>query len=139
MGYYLKRKISGKAFRVDAISDVDLYKSEPWDLPEKSRIQSRDTEWYFFSALDKKYANRSRTNRATGSGYWKTTGKDRTVICAGRQMGMKKTLVFHVGRAPKGERTNWVMHEYRLEDEELVNSKLPQVCVCLSRDRLVIQ
>ncbi|CAA6662591.1 unnamed protein product [Spirodela intermedia] len=80
VGYYLKRKISGKPFRVDAISDVDLYKSEPWDLPGKSRIQSRDMEWYFFSALDKKYANRSRTNRATGSGYWKTTGKDRPIF-----------------------------------------------------------
>ncbi|MQL77452.1 hypothetical protein Taro_009902, partial [Colocasia esculenta] len=125
VGYYLKRKVSGRPLRVDAIAEVELYRADPWDLPGKSRIQSRDAEWYFFCALDKKYATRSRTNRATGSGYWKTTGKDRAVFRGGRAIGMKKTLVFHAGRAPRGERTNWVMHEYRLEDEELARAGIP--------------
>jgi hypothetical protein len=30
--YYLKRKVCGKPFRINAISEVDIYKSEPWDL-----------------------------------------------------------------------------------------------------------
>lgn len=96
----------------------------------KSRLKTRDLEWYFFSVLDKKYGNGARTNRATEKGYWKTTGKDRAVHRNKSQVvGMKKTLVFHSGRAPKGQRTNWVMHEYRLIDEELDRAGIPQVRV----------
>ncbi|PKA53040.1 NAC domain-containing protein 78 [Apostasia shenzhenica] len=119
VSYYLKRKVTGQPIRVDAVAEVDLYKVEPWDLPARSRLRSRDMEWYFFTSLDRKYSNRSRTNRATEEGYWKTTGKDRPVRCRSRNVGMKKTLVYHAGRAPRGTRTNWVMHEYRLEDDDL--------------------
>lgn len=179
--YYLKRKVCGKLFRFDTISEIDIYKSEPWDLPGlsllfwwiswyhvfspvfylseslafllgpaarafflnwfwslnsgiflggvlgQSKLKSRDLEWYFFSVLDKKYGNGSRTNRATDRGYWKTTGKDREVRHRARTVGMKKTLVYHSGRAPRGERTNWVMHEYRLMDEELKKTGVAQV------------
>ncbi|KAG8087615.1 hypothetical protein GUJ93_ZPchr0010g11090 [Zizania palustris] len=117
VSYYLKRRVLGRSLKVDAIAEVDLYRLEPWDLPARSRLRSRDSQWYFFSRLDRKHAaNRARTNRATAAGYWKTTGKDREVRHGPRTVGMKKTLVFHAGRAPKGERTNWVMHEYRLFD-----------------------
>ena len=33
--YYLKRKVLNKPFKFDPISVVDIYKSEPWDLPSK--------------------------------------------------------------------------------------------------------
>lgn len=30
--YYLRRKACGKPFRFQAVSEVDVYKSEPWEL-----------------------------------------------------------------------------------------------------------
>ncbi|KAH6804938.1 hypothetical protein C2S51_029769 [Perilla frutescens var. frutescens] len=124
--FYLRRKASGKAFRFDAITDVDVYKAEPWDLPYMSKLKTRDLEWYFFSFLDKKYGNGARTNRATEKGYWKTTGKDRAVYHKRQIVGMKKTLVYHCGRAPKGQRSNWVMHEYRLAGSEVETAGVAQ-------------
>lgn len=120
VAYYLKEKINGRPIEMNPIAVVDLYKCEPWDLPSMSLLGSNDQEWYFYSARDRKYPNGSRTNRATEIGYWKSTGKDRTVRSA-RSSGMKKTLVYYKGRAPRGERTDWVMHEYRMEDKVYEN------------------
>lgn len=131
--YYLKRKVTNKPFRFDPIAVIDIYKSEPWDLPVKSKLKSRDLEWYFFSMLDRKYGNGSKTNRATEKGYWKTTGKDRPIYWNSRTVGMKKTLVYHLGRAPRGERSNWVMHEYRLADEDLQKAGVVQDAFVLCR------
>ncbi|WOL18561.1 NAC domain-containing protein [Canna indica] len=103
--------------------DVDLNKCEPWDLPEMACVGGK--EWYFFTLRDRKYATGQRTNRATWSGYWKATGKDRRVSRRGKQVGMRKTLVFYQGRAPRGEKTNWVMHEFRMESSDL--QKFPLV------------
>ncbi|KAJ7515278.1 hypothetical protein O6H91_22G008900 [Diphasiastrum complanatum] len=125
---YLTTKILDNNFTAWAIAEVDLNKCEPWDLKERAKMGER--ELYFFTLRDRKYPTGLRTNRATEAGYWKATGKDRDVICSksGSLVGMKKTLVFYRGRAPKGEKTSWIMHEYRLDDEigHIQGSKLPK-------------
>ncbi|KEH43317.1 NAC transcription factor-like protein [Medicago truncatula] len=121
--YYLKKKLTGNLPSCfDYLAVIDIYKFEPWDLPKLSKLKTRDLEWYFFTALDKKYGNSIRTNRATDRGYWKTTGKDRAIKNGEETVGMKKTLVYHSGRAPHGDRSNWVMHEYRMIDETLAKA-----------------
>lgn len=133
VAYYLKRKVNGWKIELEIIPEVDIYKCEPWDLPERSFLPGRDLEWYFFSPRDRKYPNGSRTNRATGAGYWKATGKDRRVCSHMRAIGMKKTLVFYTGRAPHGTRTDWVMHEYRLDEKECEASATLQEAYALCR------
>jgi hypothetical protein len=96
-------------------------------------LESRDPEWYFFGPRDRKYPNGFRTNRATRAGYWKSTGKDRRVNCQNRAIGMKKTLVYYRGRAPQGIRTDWVMHEYRLDDKECEDTSGIQVVRALCK------
>ncbi|CAI9110904.1 OLC1v1011004C1 [Oldenlandia corymbosa var. corymbosa] len=119
VGYYLRKKVASQKIDLDVIRDIDLYRIEPWDLQDKCRIgYEEQNEWYFFSHKDKKYPTGTRTNRATIAGFWKATGRDKSVYDKAKLIGMRKTLVFYKGRAPNGQKTDWIMHEYRLESEE---------------------
>ena len=89
-----------------------------------------EKEWYFFSPRDRKYPNGSRPNRAAGSGYWKATGADKPIGKL-KPMGIKKALVFYAGKAPKGVKTNWIMHEYRLANVDRSAGKKNNLRVCL--------
>uniref|UniRef100_A0A0D9VCK2 NAC domain-containing protein n=1 Tax=Leersia perrieri TaxID=77586 RepID=A0A0D9VCK2_9ORYZ len=117
--YLLACKLHGDPLQrqgcnIPTLIDVDLNKCEPWDLPEIACIGGK--EWYFYNLKDRRYATGKRTNRATESGYWKATGRDREITRKELLVGMRKTLVFYRGRAPRGERTDWVMHEFRVEN-----------------------
>ncbi|XP_042449851.1 NAC domain-containing protein 92-like [Zingiber officinale] len=116
ISYYLTPKVVDQTFSARAIGEVNLNKCEPWDLPSKAKMGEK--EWYFFCQRDRKYPTGMRTNRATKAGYWKATGKDKEIYRGrGVLVGMKKTLVFYRGRAPRGQKSNWVMHEFRLESK----------------------
>lgn len=138
--HYLCRKCSSQPIAVPIIKEIDLYKYDPWHLPgilfyfpysllyhfhslihilisllfpSPELAVCGEKEWYFFSPRDRKYPNGSRPNRAAGTGYWKATGADKP-IGRPKTLGIKKALVFYAGKAPRGVKTNWIMHEYRL-------------------------
>jgi hypothetical protein len=111
--HYLCRKCASQPIVVPIIAEIDLYKFDPWNLPDMALYGEK--EWYFFSSRERKYPNGSRPNRAAGRGYWKATGADKP-IGKPKTVGIKKALVFYAGKAPKGDKTNWIMHEYRLAD-----------------------
>ncbi|KAK7394106.1 hypothetical protein VNO78_14625 [Psophocarpus tetragonolobus] len=117
---YLKRKVFSCPLPASIIPEVDVCKSDPWDLPG-----DLEQERYFFSTKEAKYPNGNRSNRATNSGYWKATGLDKQIVASkgnNQVVGMKKTLVFYRGKPPHGARTDWIMHEYCLLNS---NSQAP--------------
>ncbi|KAK9920889.1 hypothetical protein M0R45_029427 [Rubus argutus] len=114
--HYLKNKVTSSPLPATIVTELDLYKYNPWELPGKALFG--EEEWYFFTPRDRKYPNGTRPNRAAGLGYWKATGTDKHIFssCGTKSIGVKKALVFYTGHPPKGVKTEWIMNEYRLLD-----------------------
>ncbi|CAI0376850.1 unnamed protein product [Linum tenue] len=127
--FYLRRKVEGKRFNVELITFLDLYRYDPWELPAMAAIGEK--EWFFYVPRDRKYRNGDRPNRVTTSGYWKATGADRMIRTeSSRSIGLKKTLVFYSGKAPKGIRTSWIMNEYRLPHHDTQRYQKTEISLC---------
>ncbi|KAL6873548.1 hypothetical protein ACP4OV_013630 [Aristida adscensionis] len=141
--FYLKQVAQGRKLKFDIIPTVHLYRHDPWDLPAMARIGER--EWYFFVPRDHRRgqlhhggaagagAGGGRPSRTTERGFWKATGSDRAVRCAAdpkRLIGLKKTLVYYQGRAPRGSKTDWVMNEYRLPDAAAASPPKEDIVLC---------
>ncbi|XP_059669663.1 NAC domain-containing protein 30-like [Cornus florida] len=114
--HYLMNKVDNKTLPLHKIKDVNLYKHNPSQLAEIFPTLA-EKEWYFFTPRDRKYRNGNRPNRAAGDGYWKATGADKIVEHKGDIVGYRKALVFYKGRPPKGDKTKWIMHEFRVKAE----------------------
>lgn len=118
LNFYLRHVVFGQKLRFDIIGFLNIYHHDPWDLPDLARIGER--EWYFFVPRDRKHGTGGRPNRTTENGFWKATGSDRRILSLSdpkKMLGLRKTLVFYRGRAPRGSKTDWVMNEYRLPDD----------------------
>ncbi|XP_017696958.1 NAC domain-containing protein 35-like [Phoenix dactylifera] len=127
--FYLRRKVEGKRFNMELIIFLDLYRYDPWELPAFATIGEK--EWFFYVPRDRKYRNGDRPNRVTTSGYWKATGADKMIRSENsRPIGLKKTLVFYSGKAPKGVRTSWIMNEYRLPQEGTDRNHKAEISLC---------
>ncbi|KAK6141488.1 hypothetical protein DH2020_024766 [Rehmannia glutinosa] len=94
--------------------DVDLYNHNPQDL------------------IQRKYGNGRRPQRSAGNGYWKAVGKDTQIIHNGVVIGYKRVLDFLTGKYPKGERTEWKMHEYLTKDQKDQLPNLPSTSAKLN-------
>nr|AFN55263.1 NAC domain protein [Tamarix hispida] len=96
--------------------------------PEKlPRVSKDGLIRHFFHRPSKAYTTGTRKRRKVstdeegGETRWHKTGKTRPIQAGGRVKGFKKILVLYTnfGRQRKPEKTNWVMHQYHLgEDEE---------------------
>ncbi|XP_038699699.1 NAC domain-containing protein 2-like [Tripterygium wilfordii] len=112
---YLQKKVLDQQLPPSGIVDVDLYKYNPQDLAAMYP-PCGENEWYFFTSRVRKYPNGERPNRAAGDGYWKATGADRPIKRKGVKVGSRKALVFYMGKAPHGKKSDWIMHEFRVLD-----------------------
>ncbi|XP_065875258.1 NAC domain-containing protein 73 [Euphorbia lathyris] len=107
--------------------------------PEKLPGVSKDgLIRHFFHRPSKAYTTGTRKRRKVhtdtegGETRWHKTGKTRPVFVSGKVKGYKKILVLYTnyGKQRKPEKTNWVMHQYHLgnneeeKDGELVVSKV---------------
>ncbi|KAK6164456.1 hypothetical protein DH2020_001320 [Rehmannia glutinosa] len=113
--------------------DVDLYNHNPQDLIRMhEQLEEDQNSWYFFTPRERKYGNGRRPQRSAGNGYWKAVGKDTQIIHNGVVIGYKRVLDFLTGKYPKGERTEWKMHEYLTKDQKDQLHNLPSTSAKLN-------
>lgn len=90
-----------------------------------------DEPWFFFSPRQERETHGGRPNRLTPSGYWKATGTPSYVFSTTdnhhRKIGLKRTMVFHEGKAPTGNKTKWKVNEYKALEEASTSSDAPKV------------
>ncbi|KAF8019603.1 hypothetical protein BT93_G0326 [Corymbia citriodora subsp. variegata] len=146
--HHLRGKLKGKLEAFCLIPELYIYSCEPPDLfisyNELSAIPSDGRECFFFCPCgDKVPNNRRSNNRMTEFGYWKDTCKKRVIRSpvTGKQIGIRKILVYYEGRQPNACKTDVVMHEYHLNssvsDSQISGPMAYVLCHIIDRKRKI--
>lgn len=123
--YYLNSKNDGSNYYgVDVIREIDFYNFEPFNLPETTCFRfgrgGRRRHWYCYVRRTMKES----VKRRAGAGYWKRTRRVRDVVsrAPGKvAVGTRTKFVFYLGDSPTNAvKTDWVMYEYALGDQNMV-------------------
>ncbi|KAL3718336.1 hypothetical protein ACJRO7_003465 [Eucalyptus globulus] len=118
ISFYLHNQLRGlkqdKLHRV--IPVLDIFDTEPWNLPQLAGELCREDreQWFFFAPMQEREARGGRPSRSMATGYWKATGSSGYVYSSDNEViGVKKSMVFYVGKPPTGRKTQWKLNEYR--------------------------
>ncbi|GJN17365.1 hypothetical protein PR202_gb04425 [Eleusine coracana subsp. coracana] len=121
--HYLCRKVARQQLPVAIIAEVDLYKFDPWDLPEGAvRAQGVVLLHAAGPQVPQRVATQPRRWERVLEGH-RSRQADRAPKGSAKVAGIKKALVFYSGKAPRGVKTDWIMHEYRLAEADRAPGK----------------
>ncbi|URD96668.1 (No apical meristem) protein [Musa troglodytarum] len=121
---YLEGRKVGDPTPNNVITEVNPFGVEPWDSPAKI--------WYLYHSEGPRSPEGGCEIKVTRSGYWRPTD-DAKIYTGTSTIGRKTTLEFCKGKAPFGERTGWMMHEYQVEQHKLNGYIYSKDSSCLYR------
>ncbi|KAF4377932.1 hypothetical protein F8388_022332 [Cannabis sativa] len=99
------------------IHHANIYTSQPSLLADSYEDFEREKvkEWYFFSPRVCK--NGIRATRKAHLGFWRMSQSAKPIQHNGIDIGLKSVLNFHMESNKKSIKTEWIMHEYIIIDD----------------------
>ncbi|KDP34388.1 hypothetical protein JCGZ_12782 [Jatropha curcas] len=122
--FYLKSKILGQdpivkkksldQDLIDIIPTIDVFSSNPDQLPVGDYEHGSCSEWYFFS-------NRRKGKILTKDGFYRVSSRNHVYMSKHKKelIGFVRKLDFYHGRPDKGSKSQWSIYEYRVNPEWL--------------------
>ncbi|KAL0369047.1 UNVERIFIED_CONTAM: Retrovirus-related Pol polyprotein from transposon RE1 [Sesamum calycinum] len=106
----------GSSLPNNVLADSSPYLYPPSNLPEGI--------WYLVPSNEKKECV---------DGFWKAKGESCKIYSNSKITGWRTTLEYYERQLPHGQRTNWLMQEYRITQKELCDKDKPKESRSLCR------